>query len=181
MKFQLDYNVEVSDEPLGSSQIQQKIEEHLDELVKIDNLYGEIVLSVTGSAGQDPGTISEPVVRLLDRWLRKTQWVIAGDTETIACMNSEHCFAFVPAGESVEVSLFVGDEAEVEEYLVEPVTVRLEEFVNASIELGDSFLSFVQSIDSGLLQTSEGCRELASVLGDVKGAWREHQMRRSQG
>ena len=178
MKFQLDYNVEVNDEPCASSQIQQKIEEHRDELVKIDDLYGEIVLSVMGSADQEPGTISEPVVRLLDRWLRKTQWVIGGDTETIACMNSEHCFAFVPAGESVEVSLFIGDEAEIEEYIIEPVTVRLEEFVTASLTVSDNFLAFVQSIDAELLQTSEGCKELVSILNDVKGAWREHQMRR---
>ena len=178
MKFHLDYSVEVNDEPCGSSQIQEKIEEHREELSKIDQLYGEVILTAGDSSGQDLGTISEPIVRLLDRWLRKVQWVIGGDTETIACMNSEHCFAFIPAGESVEISLFVGDEEEIEEYIVEPVTIRLADFVQASIALADNFLKFVQTIGPDVLETSEGCKELSGILNDVRGAWREHQMHR---
>jgi hypothetical protein len=178
MKFQLDYRVEISDEPVSSAEIPDKIEEHRDELVKIDDLYGEIVLQAMGDAGQDSGAVSEPIIRLTERWLRKLQWVIGGDTETIPCMNSEHCFAFVPAGESVEISLFIGDESEVEEYLVEPVTVRLELLVNESLRLAKALIGLVETIEPSLLESNDGCKELGAVLGEVAQAWREHQQHR---
>lgn len=117
---------------------------------------------------------ADPIVRLVDGWLKKLPWIIGGDTETVALRNSEQCFAFVPAGESVEVSFFVGSEAEIEDYVLDPTVVRLEHFAEQSLALGRRLLSLLNKVDTSLVENNEDCRDLQTSFTEADKAWHDY-------
>ena len=174
MKFALDFNIAVGDSTVDLASFLSKVDKYRSEASDISALEGRIIVMLDGR--DVCGEYSDPLVRLADQWLRKLPWIIGGDTETVALRNSEHCFAFVPAGESVEFSYFLGSETEVEEYVVEPSTVRLDSFVTESIRFGERLVELVRAVDAGLLDVNEDCRDLMTSLNEGKRAWRDHQI-----
>lgn len=148
----------------------------------IDDQIGDITLALGRLAAHADGKelfgdyTADPIVRLVDGWLKKLPWIIGGDTETVALRNSEQCFAFVPAGDSVEVSFFVGSEAEIEDYVLEPTVVRLEMFVEQSLALGRLMLDLVAAVDPSLLESNEDCRDLQTSFTEADRAWHDHQL-----
>src|SRR5208337_1341782 len=123
------------------------------QITDIGALEGAVVMKVDGKC--ICGDQFDPIVRLCGQWVGKIPWILAGDTETVALRQSEHCFAFVPAGESVEISYFVGSESEVEEYIVEPTTVRLEAFATQTLEMAERVVEMVRSAEPSLLNVHE--------------------------
>jgi hypothetical protein len=118
----------------------------------------------------------EPLLRLVNQWVRRLQWIIGGDTESIAFRNSEECYGFVPLGDTVELCLFEGSESEVERYIIEPQTVKLADFVQASIQMGETMLAIVKSSDESLLGSDEDCKELVSDLEEARRAWKDFEL-----
>ena len=118
----------------------------------------------------------EPILRLVNQWVRRLQWVIGGDTESIAFRNSEECYGFVPLGDTVELCLFEGSESEVERYIIEPQTVRLSDFVQTSIQMGETMLAIVKASDESLLESDEDCKELVSDLDEARRAWKDFEL-----
>ena len=118
----------------------------------------------------------EPILRLVNQWVRRLQWIIGGDTESIAFRNSEECYGFVPLGDTVELCLFEGSESEVERYIIEPQTVRLADFVQTSIEMGETMLAIVKASDASLLDSDEDCKELVSDLEEARRAWKDFEL-----
>ena len=174
MKFALEFTLDAGDESLDSASFLKEIDTHRGDVSDISLLEGRILVRFDGK--DVCGDYSDPMVRLADQWLRKLPWIIGGDTETVALRNTEHCFAFVPAGESVEISYFLGSETEIEEYVVDPTTVRLEAFVNESIKVGERLVEIVRAVDSGLLTSNEDVKDLQTSLAEAKRSWREHQI-----
>lgn len=174
MKFALEFTLDAGDESLDSASFLKEIDTHRGGVSDVSGLEGRILVRFDGK--DVCGEYSDPIVRLTDQWLRKLPWIIGGDTETVALRNTEQCFAFVPAGESVEVSYFLGSETEIEEYVVDPTTVRLEAFVNETIKIGDRLVEIVRSLDAGLLESNEDVKDLQTSLAEAKRSWREHQL-----
>jgi len=173
MKFALDCTVEVGETSSTPSALLESIDQHREALAEVSGLEGVLLLVLDGkqTTGAD---YSDPILRLAGTWLRKVPWVIGGDTETVALRNSEHCFAFVPAGNGVEISFFEGDEAEIEEYVIDPTTVRLEDFAEASIGFGDRVVALVEAIDPALLESNEDCQDLKASLEQAREAWHDY-------
>lgn len=174
MKFALDFNLDAGDSTLDSASFLREIDSHRSEQSDISLFEGRIVVRFDGK--DVCGEYSDPIVRLVDQWLRKLPWIIGGDTETVALRNSEHVFAFVPAGESVELSYFLGSETEIEDYIVDPTTIKLDAFVNESVRLADRLLEIIRKIDGTLPETHEDCKDLVTSLAEARRAWREHQL-----
>jgi hypothetical protein len=174
MKFTLDFSVDAGNESVDSASFLKKIDSYRSEFSEIAAVEGRIVIRIDGK--DVCGEYSDPILRLIDQWLRKLPWIIGGDTETVALRNSEACFAFVPAGESVELSYFQGSETEIEDYIVEPTTVRLEGFVNESIAAGDRLVQVIHAMDAKLFESSEDCKDLMTSLSEAKRCWKEHQL-----
>lgn len=174
MKFALDYTAEVGDDVLASATLLEQLDQHRETLTDVSAIDGGLSLVLDGKAAE--ADYSDPLLRLVDGWLRKVPWVIAGDTETVALRNSEHCFAFVPAGDGVEVSFFEGDEAEIEEYIIAPTNVRLEEFAAESMKLGQRVLDMIKQIDPDLLTSNEDCKDLAASLDEASKAWHDYEV-----
>ena len=174
MKLQLDFELELNDQPVAGEVVIGDLGPYRDALSEIVSEQGRILLAVDGQG--ESGDYEEPLLRLVGQWLRKLQWIITGDTETIAFRNSEQCFAFVSTAGGVEVSLFEGTELEVEEYIIEPVTVRLETFVQASIAMVERMVNLVEQIDACLLESDEDCRDLKNDLEESKKAWHNFEI-----
>jgi hypothetical protein len=174
MKFNLDFRILVGDEGVDGGTVESQLDAHRDTLADIGDVEGAIVVKLDGE--DNCADYYDPLLRLADQWVRKIPWVVAGDTETVALRNSEHCFAFVPAGESVEFSFFAGSELEIEEYVVEPTTIRLETFATESIGLAERLLELVRTVNPELLESNEDCRDLSASLEEGRKAWRDYQI-----
>lgn len=175
MKFALDFRIRVGDDVVNAAEALKQIAQYEEQLRDPSSLEGALVCKLDGD--EHCGEQFDPILRLADQWIRKLPWVLAGDTETVAYRNSEHCFAFVPAGESVEFSFFVGSESEIEEYMLEPTHIRLDMFATESIKMAESLLALVKAVDPGLTDSNDDCRELAGSLEEGRKAWRDYQLR----
>ena len=176
MKFSLDalFDAQADGTLVPSGALVAQLQEGRPLAEDVVATCGRIALVVDG---EDVfGEHADPVVRLVDSWLRKLPWVISGDTETVALRNSEQCFAFVPAAESVEISFFHGSEAEIEEYVTEPLNCRLDVFVRESLAMGQRVLDVVRTVDAELLQANEDCRDLQTSLDEAKRAWHDYEL-----
>ncbi len=174
MKFTLDLALEAGDSTFDAATLLSSLDAHRAAIGDIALAEGRVVLQFDGKEPCAP--YADPLVRLVDQWLRKLIWVIGGDTETVALRNSEQCFAFVAAAGSVEVSYFNGTESEVEDYLVEPNIVKLDVFVNEVLRLGERLVALVRAIDAEALQAQEVCRDLVGSLDEAKRAWHDYQL-----
>jgi hypothetical protein len=173
MKFELDLEFECATERLSLSAALERPERLCADTPEIHEWMGCIKIQ----RSPDTGDYADPIIRLVTLWLRKLPWVLAGDTETVALANSEQCFAFVPAGESVEWSFFTGSETEIEEYIVEPTTARLDQFVQESLRIGDELLQLLRKMDAHLLESHEDCKDLQISFTEAQRAWREQKLR----
>lgn len=117
----------------------------------------------------------DPLLPLVEQWLLKVPWIIGGDTETVPLRNSTECFAFMPAGDGVELSMYEGDEQAIQSYVLEPVTIRLENFVTEVISVGDKIVSVLKG--AAVPQDHEDCRDFLTSLSEAQRAWKDHQVR----
>lgn len=175
MKFSLQHRIRVGDDLKTVADLVADIDRYRDDLGDPSAWEGALVCTLDSKEYCDE--LFDPILRLSDQWIRKLPWIIGGDTETVQYRNSEHCFAFVPAGEGVEFSIYVGAEIEVEDYVLEPTTVRLDQFATESIRVVEALVGLVRSVDPALLETNDDAKELVSSFADGRKAWRDHQLR----
>ncbi len=174
MKVEIQTKVVVGEAVLDVATLLSHLDTHREALSDISAVSGTIIVRVDGE--EYGAEQNDPIVRLVDQWVRKVPWVLGGDTEAVAFRNSEHCYAFVPAGDSVELSYFAGSETEVEDYILEPVTLRLEQYIKDSLRMSEALLEVAVRLDPGLTNANEDCRDLKNSIDEAKKAWREHQL-----
>jgi len=173
MKFALQLKIDVADGYLDATNLSNDADAYKEALANPSDVDGMIAVEIDGQTFGD--NYSDPLLRLAADWVRKVPWILAGDTETIALRNSGQCFAFVPTGESVELSFFEGTEMEIEEYILEPTTVRLQHFIEESLELGDQLIALWANAD-GAASADEDYRDLSTLLDEAKTAWHDFQL-----
>ncbi len=173
MKLALDFLLRLGDEVIDSKTVLEKADTFKERIKGEALLEGAVVVRLDSKAYCQE--TFDPILRLGGQWVRKLPWILTGDTETVAYRNSEHCFAFVPAGDSVEMSFFVGSENEVEEYLLEPANVRIDTFATESLKLVERLLEMVRKV-SPSLDGNDDARELKDSLEEGKKAWRDYQL-----
>lgn len=179
MKFELALTLlPDDDQALGVEAVISNLDAHQEALASMRSLEGRLVCTINGSEVSDD--YSDPILRLAHLWLSKVAWVIGGDTETVALRDSERCFAFVSAGESVEVSFFNGTEEEIEDYIFEPTHVRLEDFAKQSIRIADELASLINAVDSSLWDSDEDCKDLKTSTEEAKKAWHDYEIHRGR-
>jgi hypothetical protein len=174
MKFTLTAHLDIGESTLDAETFLQQADALRDQVEDISLHEGRLVLGLDGEEALRE--YSDPIVRLMDGWLRKLPWIIGGDTETVALRNSEQCFAFVPAGDSVELSFFTGSETEIEDYILEPTTVRLEAFVTETLQAAEDLLTVVRALNADWVQQNEDCRDLVTSLQEAQRVWHDHQL-----
>jgi hypothetical protein len=175
MNFAINFKVDVDDALVGSSTVIENIADYRESLGELAYWQGNLVVSFGGEDNELD--FSEPLVRLAGGWLRKIPWLIGGDTETLALRNSAQCFAFVPTGSAIEVSFFDGDESEIEDYVVQPNTAPIDQFVEASLGFGRQVIAMIDAFDSSLMGSDDDCLDLAKSVGEATSSWRESQLK----
>ncbi|MEM6730484.1 MAG: hypothetical protein AAF658_02955 [Myxococcota bacterium] len=178
MKLELAVTLLIDDEPVAIADALKKADELGESLSSLHSLEGQLVCTVNGKVVTDD--YSDPLLRLAHIWLSKVAWVIGGDTETVALRDSERCFAFVPTGESVELSFFSGTEEEIEEYVFEPTHVRLEDFATQSIAVGNQLSDLINAVDGSLWESDEDCKDLKTSMEEAKKAWHDYEIHRNR-
>lgn len=179
MKFELVLKILVDDDTDAViPDVIQNAESYKEALSSMHSLEGRLVCAINGKTVSDD--YGDPILRLAHIWLSKVAWVIGGDTETVALRDSERCFAFVPTGESVEISFFNGTEEEIEDYVFEPTHVRLEDFAKQSIRVGEELSELVSAVDSSLWESDEDCKDLKTSVEEAKKAWHDFEIHRGR-
>lgn len=177
MKFELDYKIELDDEMLDSTTIESNPESYRDSLGDdLSGIEGALVLRIDGQ--EYCAEYVDPLLRLCDQFISKLRWVLAGDTETVAYRNSEHCFAFVPAGESVELAFFTGTEMEIEDYVLDPTNIHLDLFAPAAISVTERVLEVMRKLAPNGCDGNVDCQDLQASLKEARDAWKDYQLHR---
>lgn len=179
MNFELDVKLRIDDEDFDVDSLKSAIDDHREHLKSPGSLEGAFALKVNGESLHEDLQY-DPILRLAHLWLSKLPWVIGGDTETVALRDSEHCYAFVPAGESVELSFFSGTELEIEDNLFEPTNITFAEFAPKSIAAGDRLVELIKAVDDGLMESDEDCKDLQTSLVEAKKAWHDYEIHRNR-
>lgn len=113
---------------------------------------------------------ADPIISLVSSWMQKMPWVIAGDEECVPLRNSATCFGFEPAGNAVRIYYYEGTEGDVENLICEPVSIPLNDFCPAVIDMANEILEWA---DDELAEEDEGddlC-ELREIMPEVRAAW----------
>jgi hypothetical protein len=174
MNFALEFHLDVDGKATPLSAIIKNLDAHRAMLSDVHTIEGKLVLTFNGKA-TEAEDYSDPMLRLVDGWLRKVPWVLGGDTETVPLRNSEYCYAFIPTGNAVEISFYEGDSAEIDEYVLEPRTVLLDAYAPASLRLGNEVADLIRTLDATLLTKDEDCKDFMNNLNEANKAWREYQ------
>lgn len=176
MNFQIDLMLALGDNHLRIAEVLANLDalrsQHHEDLSDLGSIEG--VITIISKPSED-SLLDEPVVRLMADWIRKVRWVVGGDTETVALRNSEHCFGFEPNEKTLEVSLFVGAESEIETYLVEPQGGLLINYAKESIEMGERLIELLKALDSDFVKKDEDCLDLITSLDEARVALKEKQ------
>lgn len=174
MNIELDVEVFVGDEHVPIDKVLALMDQYRDPLQADSAFEGIIAVKLDGKRITEAQ--SDPLARLAGLWARKIPWVIGGDTETVALRNSEFCYAFVPAGESIEFSFFSGTESEVDQYVIEPTMIRLDHYVTQSLKIFEKLVQLIRQINPALFEKDEDCRDFLVSLEEAQNAWREHKL-----
>ncbi len=178
MKFELAANLLIDDEPVAVTHLLDNPDVLAEKLESLHHLEGQFVCTIMEKVVTDD--YSDPILRLAHLWLSKLAWIVGGDTETVALRDSERCFAFVPTGESVELSFFSGTEEEIEEYVFEPTHVRIEDFATQSIAVGDQLARLIDAVDISLWESDEDCKDLKTSIEEAKKAWHDYEIHKKR-
>jgi hypothetical protein len=176
MNFGLDISVSKGDESISLAELAKNGELAKQVLSKPDAIDGAVVPLANGKPAMQPHF--DPLLPLLEQWMLKVPWLLQGDTETVFLRNSEHAFGFEVVNESVQISFFVGQGNEVDEYVMEPVPVPLEPFCDASIGAVKTLLGLLNKVDPALQTTAADVRSLKEATNEAEKALKEYRLQR---
>ncbi len=172
MSFSLEIRVKKDDEILALSDYQKVAS--ADELLEAE---GFIVPLLNGEAllDTDSGEFeADPLIGLINNWMQKMPWLIGGDEECVPLRNSPFCYGFEPAGGAVRFYFYEGTEGDVENLILEPVSVSLADLCNASLNMASAIVD--ATADSA--GEPEELSELNAILSEFKEAWERKKRER---
>ncbi len=175
MNIKLTYQLDLDDGLLSAEELGSNLDQHVSKLSDLLREEGRVVVLIDDK--DSCPDYSDPIIRLVDQWVRKVTWVISGDTETLALRNSQQCFAFVPSGGAIELSFFDGTELEVDEYVLEPVNIRLEDLVGQTLDIAENLSTVISAVDTSLFESDDDCSDFKRNLEELRKTWHDHEVR----
>lgn len=175
MKFSLAIKIDTDGGAMALADIRANAADHADLMKDISAVEGALVVTVDGQSYCED--LMEPIFRVAGTFIGKVRWVLGGDTETVPFRNSEHCFALAPAGESVELAFFVGNEMEVEEYVLDPTNIPFDVFVPVAISAMQELADLGAKLSPNS-RDNEDYSDLLVSLDETKAAWKDYQLHR---
>jgi len=176
MKFGLDILITSDDKAVPLAELQKNADLAKTLFANPEKIDGAILPVVNGKQAMD--AYSDPLLPLLEQWLLKLPWLLAGDTETIPMRNAERTFGFETVKEVVDISCYLGTQNEVEEYILEPVQVPLEALCESTIGAAKQLLKVLDQVDPKLATTSTDVRTLKEASVEAERALKNFRLQR---
>jgi|GEM_PF-6908000 len=174
MKFGLDIAVFLDDKYYTLKELSLQQDAIKKIFAKPDEVEGSLVPIVNDK--QALLFYTEPLLALLEQWLLKLPWVLGGDTETIPLRSNDFIFGLEPISEILHLFVFTGDPNEIEDYILEPVSVGLEKFADMSIQLIKQFFAVVESAVPNLDKLSSEITTLKDALAEAEKALKAYRL-----
>jgi hypothetical protein len=175
MKFGLEIRILHGDKDVNTDELAKSAELAQAVLASPDGIEGAIVPTTNGKAAMDH--FFDPLLPLLEQWMLKMPWCLAGDTETVFLKNSEHAFGFEPMSEALQLSFYVGQGNEVEQYVLEPLALSLENFCDESIKAVKQLVNLINKVRPGADQNGD-VKTLKDAMQEADKALREYRNQR---
>jgi len=124
----------------------------------------------------------DPILRLITTLVRSLPYVIDGEPESALQSESDQGFLFEPSQGRVQISVFKGSDAfDPEEYIVEGVSMSLEEFGEQLIEMGDRMIALLERHDPEYYDSDDYAKSMIELLDVAKGAFRSYRLETERG
>ena len=176
MKFGLDILITSDEKAIPLAELQKNAELCKSLLANPEKIDGAIMPVVNGKGAMD--AYSDPLLPLLEQWLLKLPWLLAGDTETIPMRNAERTFGFETVSDVVDISCYLGTQNEVEEYILEPVQVPVESLCELTIAASKQVLKAVESVDPKLATSSTDMKTLKDASVEAERALKNYRLQK---
>jgi hypothetical protein len=170
MKFTLEVFISHGDKTIALAELAKDQATCKAVFSKPEDIEGALVPYTNGKPAMDP--FVDPLLSPLEQWVLKLPWCLGGDTETVFLKNSEHAFGFEPMSESLQLSFYVGQGNEVDEYILEPVPIMLDSFCDASIAAAKKLLAVIQDTAPEAMSSSD-VKTLQEATKEAERALRE--------
>jgi len=175
MKFGLEIEILHEDKDVNTRELAKNMELAQAVLADPDKLEGAIIPYTNGKPAM--AAFNDPLLPLLEQWMLKMPWCLGGDTETVFLKNSEHAFGFEPMSEALQLSFYVGQGNDVEQYILEPMALSLENFCDVSVSAVKQVLDLIVKVKPGSDQTGD-VKNLKDALAEADKALREYRNQR---
>lgn len=175
MKFGLEVSVLHDEKSVSLRDLGANAELAKAVFAKPEQVEGAIVPVVNGKPAME--AVNDPLFALLEQWVLKLPWCLAGDTETVFLKNSEHAFGFEPMNEALALSFYKGEGNEVDEYVLEPVPVGLELFCEASIAAVKTIVGLATKSNAALADQAD-VKTLREALAEAERALKDFRHQR---
>lgn len=176
MKFALNIAIQDQEQAVYLGDLVKNLESAKKLFADLDNVSAAIIPVINGKPGLEP--YFDPMLPLMEQWLLKLPWILSGDTETIPLRNSEHIFGFEAVSEAVYLSVYLGDESEVETYVLEPVAIPAEYFCETSILASKQLVQLIELANPQGSAQNADMLTLKSALNDAEKALRDYKLRK---
>jgi hypothetical protein len=176
MKFGLEILLTSEDKAIPLAELQKSLELAKTVCANPEKIEGAIIPMVASKPAMEP--YSDPLLPLLEQWLLKLPWLLAGDTETIPLRNQERTFGFETVSEVVDISCYLGTQNEVEEYILEPVQVPLEQLCESTIGAAKQLLRVLDQVDATFADRAADVRTLKEACVEAERALKNFRLQR---
>ena len=174
MKFGLEIQVSVDDKavPLAQLSNQQDVSQKL--LAEPAQLEGCFMPFGNGKAVMP--VYSDPLLPLVEQWLLKVPWLLGGDTEVVPLRNHLFSFLFETVSDVVDLSCFTGTRNEIEEYILEPFQVPVEQFCDVTISNAKQLVRWLEQTDPKIADRSPDFVTLKQALTEAERSLKEYRL-----
>lgn len=165
-------------EALTSAKVLQEAERHRDKL-RFPDVYGAITFSKKGKevVPRKPDSIFSLITNLV----RTVPYVIDGETESLVLSESEHGMLLEPSADDVLVSFFAGDAYEPDEYLLQSEAIRLADFGEQVLSMGERLKGIIEKVDPGVFEGDDYTKSLIEFLEMGRNALKTFLLEKERG
>lgn len=178
MKFGLEIQVSVDDKLVPLTQLTSQTDLTRKLIADPATLEGCLMPFGNGKPVMPP--YSDPLLLLLEQWCLKVPWILGGDTEVVPLRNHLFSFAFEPITDVVDVTVFTGTKNEIEEYILEPFQVPLDQFCDITIQNAKALVKWMENAEPDIAERSADLSTMKEALAEADRAFKDFRVRQSR-
>lgn len=181
--LQLDFVVYLGDpdegaEALRSQELLENAEAHKEKL-EFPSAYGALTLRRGDEDLLSP--LPDPIFGLVTNMVRSVMSVIDGEAENQRWSESEHGIAFMPNGDDVMISVFLGDPFEPDEFIVQEEEMSIADFGEQVVAMGERLEGILKTVDAEALAADDYLKALPEFVELAREAVKTYKLEKQRG